>query len=189
MKRPITVLLILALASCNVPAFAEETVTVDEMPANIETMHETAASISDILAAAPPENPTYLAMIYHVPTDASAEVMTTRRGTLPLAITAGTGSDTRLSIDMRGAKAQVEEEGWGWKTWTVIGVCAAVAIATAAIFIVRETQDHGGGDDSGTHIDVTGNNNDVHIGPSIYPITSTTHNNTTTTSSTWGGEY
>lgn len=186
-KFLVTMILVplLAATGCT-PAYAQ-TVEVEETPANVETLSDSSVSISDILAMDKAEEPTDLALLYHVPADASAEVMATRRGTLPLAITAGTGSDTRLSIDMSGAKAQVEEDGWGWKTWTCIGVCAVAVIAASAIFIVRETQDHGGGDDSGTHIDVSGNNNNVHIGPNNHPSTSTTHNNTTT--STYGGEW
>ncbi len=186
-KFLVTMILVPLMAAMGcTPAYAQ-TVEVEETPADIETMYDNSAPIADILAMGQPEKPTDLALLYHVPADASAEVMATRRGTLPLAITAGTGSDTRLSIDMTGAKAQVEEDGWGWKTWTVIGVCVA-AIAVSAIFIVHETQDHGNSDDSGTHIDVSGSNNNVHIGPNNHPSTSTTHNNTTT-SSTYGGEW
>lgn len=181
MKHAITFLLCLALAQCGLsPAWAQ-TVEVPDTPPAVESGGPDAA---DLAASAPIG--TDLAMIYHVPADASAEVMTPRRGTLPLAITAGTGSDTRLSIDMSGAKAQVEEDGWGWKTWTVIGVCAVAVIAASAIFIVRETQDHGGGDDSGTHIDVSGNNNTVRINSPNQPSTTTS---TSTTTTTTGGEW
>lgn len=180
MKHAITILLCLALAQCGLsPAWAQ-TVTVPDAPPVVE---EGGPDSADLAALAPT---TDLAMIYHVPADASAEVMPPRRGTLPLAITAGTGSDTRLSIDMSGAKAQVEEDGWGWKTWTVIGVCAVAVIAASAIFIVRETQDHGGGDDSGTHIDVSGNNNTVRINSPNQPSTTTS---TSTTTTTTGGEW
>ena len=187
MKRPITALLILALASCNVPAFAED-VTVEETPASIETMHETAASIADILQMDRTEEPADLAMIYHVPSDATAEVMARKGATLPLTINAGTGSDTRLSFDMTGAKAQVEENGWGWKTWTVIGV-SIVAVAAASVMIVQATQSHSHSshsEDSSTTINVPGNGNTIHVN-SPATTTSSTHNNSTT-STTWRGE-
>jgi hypothetical protein len=187
MKHAITILLCLALAQCGLsPAWADTVALPDAPDPIFEPGGPDSSDLTSLSPAIDLSPTTDLAMIYHVPTDASAEVMTPRRGTLPLAITAGTGSDTRLTIDMSGAKAQVEEEGWGWKTWTAIGVCAVAVIAASAIFIVRETQDHGGGDDSGTHIDVSGDNNRVHIGPSYQPSTSTS---TTTTTMTTGGEW
>ena len=97
---------------------------------------------------------------------------------IPFAVQSGTGQDNLLSVDASAIRAQAEREGWGWREWTVCGVCV-VAVAAAAVLIVDATQrgSHTSGDDSSTHynIGVGGEGNTVHVKIDS-PETTTTRN-------------
>ena len=179
MKRPITALLLLALASCNVPAFAED-VTVEETPANIETMHETAASIADILGVPPSDDQNGLDA---APTMADGALLAQgATAPSPLLLQGGTGRDTRLSVDTTAINERAEREGWAtWQKWTVVGVCV-VAVAVASVLIVDACQrgEHSSRDDNSSHLPVSigGDNNTVTI-----------HYDSPQTSSTQNGGY
>lgn len=180
MKHAITLILCLALAQCGLsPAWAQ-TVTVPDAPPAVE---EGGPDSADLAALAPT---TDLALLYHVPANPKADITPVPGSGLPLAVSAATGADTRLSVDASAISERAEREGWAtWKKWTVIGV-SVVAVSVAAVLIIQSTQGghHSSGDDSSTHynIGVGGQNNTVHVRIDADDTTSST-------SSTSGGYW
>ena len=101
---------------------------------------------------------------------------------IPIAVNAASGQDTRLAVDVAGVRAQAERESWGWKEWTVCGVCI-VAVAAAAVLIVDATQrgSHTSGDDSSQHVNVgvggEGNTANIYVNSPPTTTTSTSTRN------------
>ena len=163
MKHVITLLLCLALAQCGLsPAWADAVEYPEATPPAVEPGGPDA---SDLAASAPIG--TDLAMLYHVPADGDSPLLATpATPASPLTLQAGTGSDTRLGVDVAGIQSQADREGWGWQEWTICGICIA-AVAVASVFIVQATQagDHTSGDDSSTryNIGVGGEGNSVSV--------------------------
>lgn len=130
-----------------------------------------------------------MAMLYHVPTPPVDGLESQpRAATLPLAVYASSGGETRLSLDVSGINQTAEREGWPtWLTVTAwVGGIALVGLV--AWGIVEATQSDGGSSHSGDHttIDVSGSGNTVNVNsPNIHP--SATTSTSTSTSTMTGG--
>lgn len=176
MKNAITLLLCLALAQCGLsPAWADAVEYPEAPPPAVEPGGPDA---SDLAASAPIG--TDLAMLlYHMPTDRSKPlVVTPARAAMPLALSAGTGSETRLTLDVGAVSSQAERQGW--PTWlTVTAWVAGIAIVGLAAWGIVEATQSSGSSTSGDHmhIDVSGNGNQINLG-------SPNHNSPTQTSAT-----
>lgn len=162
MKTTLALFLCLALAQCGLPPAWADAVAVPDTPPAIE---EGGPDASDLAASAPIG--TDLAMLYHVPATGNADLSPAASSALPVELSAGTGADTRLGVDMSALNSQAEREGWPtWAKGTVI-VCGVAVVALASWAIVEACQhgEHTSGDDSSSHfsVGVGGENNSVTI--------------------------
>lgn len=112
------------------------------------------------------------------------------RGLVPVTLSAGTGSETRLGVDVGAANAA--SEGWPWygKAALIVG---CVAVAGLTIWAITEACD--GGSSSHDHntsynlpIDVSGNGNTITIhdhSPSNQDNSNRSHTDNSTTGGDW----
>lgn len=176
MKHALTYLLCLALAQCGLSTAWADTVELPDAPAPFS--EPGGPDASDLAASAPIG--TDLAMLYyHVPADGSAPItIHPSRAAMPITLSAGTGAETRLALDVGAMSSQTEQQGW--PTWlTVTAWVAGIAIVGLAAWGIVEATQSSGSSTSGdhTHIDVSGNGNQINLG-------SPNHNSPTQTSTT-----
>lgn len=189
MKFTITLLLVIAIAGCSVPAFADEVAVAYAAPA-VEDFGTGGFSAAWAFGEADEPETVRLAMFrpkaaaagIGAETDAPASAS-------PLTVSGGSGRDWQLGVDPRAAAETADREGWPWYGKALlIGGC--VIVAGLAVWAIADACDGGGnssGDDSGIHVHVPGDGNTINVNsPHYQPTTSTT---STTTSTTTGGDY
>lgn len=105
------------------------------------------------------------------------------RGLVPVTLSAGTGGETRLSVNVTAANEA--SEGWPWwgKACVVVGCVVVAGLATWAIVEACDGGSHTSGDNSSQTLTVTqsGEGNAIHINYHSPPTTSTSTSTTTTT--------
>lgn len=175
-KTALTIFLSIALAQCGLSRAWADPVTLPEAPP--PAVVPGGPDATDLAASAPIG--TDLAMLYyHVPADGSAPItIHPSRAAMPITLSAGTGAETRLALDVGAMNSQAESQGW--PTWlTVTAWVAGVAIVGLAAWGIVEATQSSGSSTSGdhTHIDVSGNGNQINLG-------SPNHNSPTQTSTT-----
>ena len=187
MKRHPRFLRTIAFATACAVAFATGAAAqVVEVPAApiAEEDYGSGLSATDLLAALPPASRDPAA---EIPRDApeapvgSVYRLDPARGLVPVTLSAGTGGETRLSVNVTAANEATD--GWPW--WgkaLVIGGCVVVAgLATWAIVDACDGGSHSSGDDSSRNVTISqsGQGNAIHI--TYHPSTTTSTSTSTTT--------
>ena len=176
MKRTITLLLVIAISGCSVPAFADEVAVAYAAPA-VEDFGTGGFSAAWAFGEADEPETVRLAMFrakaaaagIGAETDAAASAS-------PLTVSGGSGRDWQLGVDPRAASETADREGWPWYGKALlIGGC--VIVAGLATWAIVEACDGGGSHSSSdssqtVRADVGGQNNSVTI---HYHSPSTTH--------------
>ncbi len=192
MKRLPRFLRTVAFATACTVAFATgaaaQVVEIPEAPIGEEDF-STGRSSGGLLAALPPTSRDTAAGLQgdvSAPPAGSIYRLDPAHGLVPVTIAAGSGSETRLGVDVTVANAA--SEGWPWygKAALIVGCVALAGLATWAIVEASNSGGNSSGDDSSKNTTINmHDNNSVTI--RYFPIA--TPSSTSTTSTQYGGEW
>lgn len=145
MKKLLIIILCLAVSQCGLsPAWAAPVEVPETAPTYVKGGPET-IQVRTVRSDASPDYLQPLSGTYVTPSVTPS---------VPITIQAGSGTETRLGVDL--AAADKATEGWPWygKAAVVVGCVAVVALATWAI--VEAAQDGSHDNDSSSHVTIYG---------------------------------